>query len=161
LPVNDKESLLAAFATALAARHAVAEATAAPSLIQEHATLEHVMVAGNRLVTFDLEVAYARGSPRTLATREILACLGSLFKRLPTMEADRFLTCLAAAYADRSRLEFAAREYLSSPSPWRRLGHLLADARARSRGRTPTRRDLARRLQTAMDRWPQNSRGGA
>ncbi|MDI6775597.1 MAG: hypothetical protein QME60_09505, partial [Verrucomicrobiota bacterium] len=107
---------------------------------------DHVMVAGERLATFDLEVSFARGNVRALVAREIAGYLVSLFRRLPEPQAARFLAQFAAGYPDQARIEFVVREFSASPNTWRRSLHALDAWQARLRGTRVHRAEIARRL---------------
>lgn len=103
-------------------RHAVALARKEPRLVQEHATLAHVLVAGDRLTTFDLEVSYwNRRNIRVLIGREVLGCIRSLLRRVAAEEAGRFLAVLAATYRPREILESIHEEVFGNPNPLKRL----------------------------------------
>lgn len=146
----EQEEIFSRFLRSWAGRHTAAEDRQDRSLIQEHPTIDHILVADNRLVTFDLEVGFTRGDVRALVAREIAGVLVSLFRRLPEPRATHFLAQFVAGYPDRTRIEFVAREFLKSPSPWRRVLHGLAARRARARGVRMHRAEIARRLATAL-----------
>lgn len=131
-----KEARLRAFAAALSARHAAALAGREPALLQEHPGLEHVLVSGPRLVTFDLETAYT--SPAGVAdavSAEIAGTVRSLFKALPGAGARHCLGAFIQGYPDRARLERVAADLFENPSPARRLLHALDRRLLRKPGR--------------------------
>jgi hypothetical protein len=117
-------------------RHAAALVLSEPALLQEHPGLDHLLVSGIRLATFDLEVAYT--SRRRVAegiSAEIAGFVRSLFKSLPEQEARYYLQRLAEAYPNRSRLIRVHTDLFSNPSPVRRLFHALDRRLLRKPGR--------------------------
>ncbi len=79
LPEATRRDLLQRFARTLAQRHRLALERQESGLIQEHGSLDHVLVCGERLVSFDLENAYVRrGDLRPLVAKEVAECLRSL-----------------------------------------------------------------------------------
>jgi hypothetical protein len=65
--------LVARLASQQGVRHAAALERAEPLLLQEHASLKHVLVCGERLVTFDFEIGFARSLPVLGALAQELA----------------------------------------------------------------------------------------
>jgi hypothetical protein len=118
----DRDALLGRFAAQWGRRHAAAIAAADAELVQEHGSLRHVLAAGGRLVTIDLEQAFRpRRDVRPLVAKEIAATLRSHWKRVGEERFARDLRTLAASYPDAAVLRLAADEYLRSPSALRRL----------------------------------------
>jgi hypothetical protein len=153
VPPEEKDRAFERFVKAWEARHAAAEARRDPRLVQEHATLDHVMIGGSRVVTFDLEVSYTSPEDvRSLVAREIGGYVLSLFKKLPEPQAGHFLELLLTAYPAPSRLDATVTEFLDNPHPWRRFIHRLDFQRARARGQTMNKFEAARRLQSALKR---------
>jgi hypothetical protein len=150
-PDSAREDALRRFAPAWAARHALALERDEPRLLQEHATLDHVLVSGERLVTFDLEVAFRPGAHvPALIAREICGYLRSILRRLPAAPGIRAFEVLVAAYPQRDILDTAWREILANPRPAARLLHAIE---RRLAGRRPwPRHAVAARIRAAIAR---------
>ncbi|MFO7536023.1 MAG: hypothetical protein R6X19_10160 [Kiritimatiellia bacterium] len=149
---GDKEARLRAFAAALSARHTVAIAMREPALLQEHPGLEHVLVSGARLVTFDLETAFtSRAGVPNAVSAEIAGTVRSLYRRLPVAAARHYLGVLVSAYPDRARLEQVAVDLFENPSPARRALHALDRRLLRKPGRLD-KYAAARLLREALGR---------
>jgi hypothetical protein len=117
-------------------RHAAALVLSEPALLQEHPGLDHLLVSGIRLATFDLEVAYtSRGRVAEGISAEIAGFVRSLFKSLPEQNARHYLQLLAQAYPSRSRLIRVHTDLFTNPSPVRRLFHALDRRLLRKPGR--------------------------
>ncbi len=122
IPQADRDAALARFARGWAARHDRAERSGDARLLQEHGSFDHVLVAGERLATFDLEVAYRRGSRiGACVAGEVCGYIRSLFRRLDRAQAEHALRVLVRAYPDRGRLAGVYGELFASPSPGARL----------------------------------------
>lgn len=122
LPREQRDPLLRRFGASWAARHRLALKRDDPSLVQEHGTLAHVLVSGERMVTYDLEQAWRPGRPVLAAlAKELSGVLRSLARvtEPETLQGD--LAALVAGYGDRAQLAAIVGEVLQSPSPWRRL----------------------------------------
>ncbi|MBZ0253378.1 MAG: hypothetical protein K8I02_08570, partial [Candidatus Methylomirabilis sp.] len=63
VPWEQKLGWLRRLASDMARRHALALRLGEPLLVQEHGTVNHVPVSGERLIPFDFEVAYRAGYP--------------------------------------------------------------------------------------------------
>jgi len=117
LPAARREELLRRFAAACRRRHDQALSRGEPALIQEHGSVQHVIVSGSRLVSFDLENAFRpRRDLRPLLAKELASVLRSL-ARLgdePRFRAD--LAVFVAGYGDVERLREVARHYLAPSS---------------------------------------------
>jgi hypothetical protein len=122
----EKEALLERFAPEWRRRHALALERSEPRLLHEHGSFRHVWVAGERLITFDLEIAWQRRRLTAyLVGREIAAFLRSLGR---ASGPDRFETRLArlvAAYGDPRSLRESVRRVRRSRDPIRRLAFRL------------------------------------
>jgi tRNA A-37 threonylcarbamoyl transferase component Bud32 len=129
VPFAQKQDLLVRFGPLWGRRHDLALALREPRLIQVHPGFHHVLVAGERLVHFDFELAYT--NPRAIAglvQREIVGFL----RTLRTSAADgyeRLLAPLIDSYGARERIT-AAAEVLARGRPrgrrwvraqWKRL----------------------------------------
>lgn len=117
-----RDDLLRRFAAAWGTRHGLAVDRRETRLVQEHGTFAHVMVAGDRLVTIDLEQAFRpRRDVLPLVAKEIVAYLRSLAKRADPDVFRADVRAIVDGYPRREILAGAVREYLDSPSPLRRL----------------------------------------
>jgi len=115
-------------------RHSEAEAKQEPLLIQEHATVQHRFVEGDRLVAFDFESGYGPGHPLLDAMADEVS--GMLRSLLRFAGEDRFEAALGAyveGYADRGRLLRIA-ERGSSGGGLRRMLRRWADRKRRGEG---------------------------
>lgn len=131
-----RRTTLERFAADWGRRHAEALARTDASLLQEHGSVRHVIVAGPRLVTIDLEQAFLpRRDLRPLVAKEVASTLRSLWKRVGPERFDADLAAVVAGYPDPAILRAAADEYLAP-------------------------RTLARRILWAADRRMRASRGG-
>ena len=136
LSEQERVDLLTRFAAAWGRRHRLAIEQRDARLVQEHGTFLHVIMAPGRLVTIDLEQAYhPRRDVRPLVTREIVAYVRSLAKRVDEARLAADLRILVAAYPDRSLLEAAVREYVDSPRLVWRLDRRLRRDRGRALGK--------------------------
>ena len=112
-----RAALLARFAAAWGRRHRLAVDRNDPRLVQVHGTLMHVLVAGDRLVTIDLEQAYLAGQPvPPLLAREVLSYLRSLAKAGDGETFRRDLAVLVAAYPERAILRGVVEDLRRSRS---------------------------------------------
>lgn len=103
-----REALLRRFATELGRRQRRALELGEPLLIQENASLKHVLVSGERLIHFDFETAYRADFPLLdAAARELGGHLRGL-SRASGRHFDAALALFVDAYADRDLLRRAA-----------------------------------------------------
>jgi hypothetical protein len=131
-----RDSLLRRFAADWGRRHALALERADGRLLHGHGTMLHCLVAGDRLVTIDLEQAFHPRIPvPVLVAREIAAYLKSLAKRAPDEVFRRDLEVLVAAYPRRDVLEAAVAQYLDNPGLFWRLDRLVRRDRGRRSGK--------------------------
>jgi hypothetical protein len=138
LPRARRHELIGRFAADLAARHARALAEREPALVQEHAGVQHVLVApleggaaaavaalpvgALRFVSFDLENAFTSRAIEPLVHKEIAGCVRSLARcgRPDERRMREDVEAFVRGYADRSRLAAAAESYLRPASlTWR------------------------------------------
>ena len=156
---EQRDDLLHRFAAAWGRRHALALDTPDVRLIQEHGTFLHVIGAGDRLVTIDLEQAFTpRRDLMPLVAKEIVAYVRSLAKLTAHDVFRADIEAIVEAYPRREVLEAAVREYLDSPSPLRRaiwaLDRRLRDRRDRERGRTLGKYTALEVLQEVLESDP-------
>ena len=137
----EKEGMVARLARDQARRHRCALERNETLLVHEHAMARHVLVSGDRLVTFDLEHAYRPGFPLPVAVAfELSSTLRSL-QRLGTSHVETFVD----GYSEPKILEESCRLFRSSSLRWR----LYRRYEARHRGagsKTAAMERLAARL---------------
>lgn len=108
-----RADVLRRFAAAWGRRHAEALRTGDAGLVQEHGTIRHVLVAGDRLVWIDLEQAFlAREDVSPLLAKEVAGFLRSLWKRAGEERYRLDLAEIVPAYGDPTVLRAACDEYL-------------------------------------------------
>jgi hypothetical protein len=144
-----RAALLSAFGATWGRRHRLALARREPGLVQEHGTLDHVIVDGAagapRFVTFDHENAFVGEPVEAHVAREVGSVLPSLYRSQPraglrlTIEVTdaRFradLRALVAGYGDPAPLRAACERYLRPRSAAWRLVCRLDRARDERRG---------------------------
>ncbi|HEX5010428.1 MAG TPA: hypothetical protein VFY71_08495 [Planctomycetota bacterium] len=129
-----RAALLAAFGAAWGRRHRLALELREPALLQEHGTLQHVIVAGApdapHFVTFDHENAFARaGDMEAHVAKEVASVLPSLYRSQPRPDGQRLATevkdaqfredvkALVAGYGDAEPLRAACARYLQPRGP--------------------------------------------
>jgi tRNA A-37 threonylcarbamoyl transferase component Bud32 len=145
-----KEDLLRRFASQMDRRHALALERREPLLVHEDGAVKHVLVCGDRMVTFDFEGGYGpRFCLEEAMADEVSAALHSIAKATGDLFADA-LTVFAESYGNRERLRRIAGRAVSGMRV-RRLFKRFAD-RLR-RGRDSGKVALMRRLQTLLERW--------
>lgn len=134
VPLPERDATFVRFLESWAARQALAAERRDARLIQEHGSFEHVLRAGDRLVTFDLEVAFRRRRPVPAArVAEICGYLRSLFRLLPEPVARHFFDLAVARHPRREFLQEVPRLLLRNPAPVARLLHAF-DRRRRKPG---------------------------
>ena len=145
-----REALLARFAAACRARHDQALSRGEAGLIQEHGSVQHVIVSGSRLVSFDLENAYRpRRDLRPLLAKELASVLRSL-ARLGSEERFRAdLAAFVSGYGDVARLREAAGHYLQPSSLLWRLVWAVDRRRDERRDRAHGKYRVLRALRDA------------
>jgi len=129
LPPAARAALLSAFGAAWGRRHRLALQLREPALLQEHGTLQHVIVAGGpatpRFVTFDHENAFARaGDMEAHVAKEVASVLPSLYRSQPRPDGKRLETgvkdaqfredvkAVLAGYGEAELLRAACARYL-------------------------------------------------
>lgn len=151
VPEAMRDAALARFARGWAVRHERAERSGDARLLQEHGSFDHILVAGDRLVTFDLEASYRRGSRiGACIAGEVCGYVRSLFRRLDPAEAKRCLRVLVRAYPDPDRLAAVYRELFASPSPAARVINWI-DRRWLRKPGTMHKFAAAQALQSALE----------
>jgi hypothetical protein len=132
LPAEERADVLQRVGAAWSARHRLALERSDPGFIMEHASLAHVMVVGERLVTFDLEQAWRPGQPvLPLLAKELAASLRSLAKTVGEHDFERDLGDVVQGYGAPEQLGAIVREGLAPGSPMRRLVWAWTARRAR------------------------------
>jgi hypothetical protein len=132
----EREDLLRRFAAGWSRRHRLAVETGEAGFVQEHGTFQHVLVAGDRLVSIDLEQAFRRTrDTMPLVSKEIAAYLRSLWGGVDAETFRRDVESLVEGYESREFLAAAANEYLHNRSRIRRWMWALDRIRNARRGR--------------------------
>lgn len=99
-------------------------------LVMGHATAKHVLLHGDRQVSFDLESSYARSTPLLDAQSDELAgCLRSVLRAAPA-DREALGRAFVAGYGDRDRLARLAHHGLHGGGLRRRVAR-WSDARRR------------------------------
>jgi hypothetical protein len=164
-----RAALLAAFGAAWGRRHRLALSLREPALLQEHGTLQHVIVAGPpdapRFVTFDHENAFARASDvEAHVAKEVGSVLPSLYRSQPRTEGQRLATdlkdtqfcedlrALIAGYGDAAPLREACERYLRPRGAvWRSICRVDRGREERSGARAGKFRVLGMLADTLAD----------
>lgn len=103
-PFDDKVRYVERLGQELARRQRRALEISEPLLIQEHASVKHVIVDGERMVHFDLEGGYRPGFDITeAATQELSGILRSLARK-GECHLDAYLRALVTGYGDHTLL---------------------------------------------------------
>jgi hypothetical protein len=129
-----RAKLLADFAAAWGRRHRLAIERREPGLVQEHGTLEHVIVAGAagapRFVSFDHENAFRRSDVEAHVSKEIASVLTSLYRAQPRAAGERVATeakdarfredlrAVISGYGDPAPLWGTCERYLRPQGLW-------------------------------------------
>ena len=158
VPPERKEQVFVRFLSQWGERLGRAERERQPRLVQEHGTLEHVLVSADRLVTFDLEVSFTRAARvRDCIDAEICGYLRSLLKRQAPAVGARLLELLVRNYPHRHHLDSVYADLFRSPRPVSRLVHALDRRFLRKAGNVDKYRAAERldeALQARQDRSP-------
>ncbi len=135
-PWERRLGLLRRFAADLGRRQALAVERGDPRLCHEHATLNHVIVCGDRLVHFDLEGGFARGADVLDAVAlELAGYLRSLEKAVGP-RFDEALAAFADSHGHPELLQRAAERAVRGTSPSRLLRRLRDRRKRGARGKT-------------------------
>ncbi len=124
-PAAQRDQLLRRFGSDWRARHDLAVQRADPAFIQEHGSLAHVLVQGERFVTFDLEQGFrSRGSVLPVLAKEVADTLRTLMGRGDPASFLPDLASLVSGYGDRERLHsvidyYLRPQYLAHRLAWR------------------------------------------
>jgi len=132
---EERDRLLRRFADGWRRRHDTAVERGDPSFVQEHGSLAHVIVCGDRLVTFDLEQGFRpRGTVLPVLAKEVADTLRTLMGRGDPERFEDDLRSLVAGYGDDARLRTVVDHYLRPTGP-RALLRALDRRRERRLGR--------------------------
>lgn len=134
--VATKLDWIAAYAAETGRRHRHAIAAGETLLIHEHPGPQHVLVAGKRLVTFDLENAFAPRFPVLEAAAQEAAGFLYALDRLMGADADMFLTSYVRAYGQGSLLPRLAHHIVSGRGWYRRIKRFSDRRRRHGKGKT-------------------------
>ena len=119
---SERDQLLRRFAADWKRRHDLALSQSEPAFIQEHGTLAHVFVTGDRLVTFDLEQGYRSSGPVFPAlAKEVADTLRTLMSRGDQTFFHQDLCSLVSGYGDDKRLEAVTDYYLHNKNSLRAM----------------------------------------
>lgn len=147
----ERDVLLRRFATDWKRRHDIALERADPAFIQEHGSLAHVLVAGDRLVTFDLEQGYrSRGTVMPVLAKEVANTLRTLMGRGDKAAFEADLHSLVEGYGDNERLTAVVAYYLRNPNPARALLWRLDRWRERRLDRRASKYEAVEALQAVL-----------
>lgn len=130
-----RRDLLARFADAWQQRHAAALQRDDPRLLQEHGTLEHVIVSGDRFITFDHEQAFRPGAAvLPVVAKEFASKLRSLLKGCGPEAFDELLDALVTGYGNDELLRRMIDHFSHNASPFWRLVYRIDRQREFKRG---------------------------
>jgi hypothetical protein len=150
-PAAERDRLLRRFAADWKHRHDIALERSDPAFIQEHGSLAHVLVAGDRLVTFDLEQGYrSRGAILPVLAKEVANTLRTLMGRGDQAAFQQDLRSLVVGYDDTPRLTAVADYYLRNPNPLRALVWILDRWRERRLGRRASKYEALEALESVL-----------
>lgn len=155
--LDERRKLMAGYARSWHARHAAALDQDDPRLLQEHGTLEHVIVCAERFVTIDHEQAFRAGT-RTLplVAKEFASALRSLLKGTGPETFEDLLGALISGYDDEELLQSILAQFINHPSPlWRavrRIDRIREQRRGADRGKFAALDRLASRLRQRSPR---------
>ena len=136
MDLEKKLSLMHRLGEALSRRHRVAHDLADVLLVQDHATLDHVFVSGDRLITYDFEGGFLPGFPILEAlAQEMAVCLRSLSKRSGE-HFERLLRVLVEGYGDTTLLHDIAHWGVHNRSCYRRVRRWYDQRRRPERSKT-------------------------
>lgn len=156
-PLDDKRAMWRRFVAEWERRHRLAIERCEPRLVHENGTLDHVMITGDELLYFDLEMAYrsrSRRRVRAFVAEEILSFLRSLGRCVSPGERDALLADTVACYGDRELLELAVRIGCRHPNPLRRIADHIDPLLKAPDKRPHARLYAARRLEGALRSRP-------
>ena len=115
---SQKRAWVARLAVDSARRHRSALDRSEPLLVHEHAMSRHVLVAHDRLVTFDFEHAYQPRYPVAVALAfELASALRSLW--VGERFEEPYVGVFVEAYAEPEILATSCRHFLSEAPSWR------------------------------------------
>jgi hypothetical protein len=118
----ERDQLLRRFAADWKRRHDLALSQSEPAFIQEHGSLAHVFVTGDRLVTFDLEQGYRSSGPVFPAlAKEVADTLRTLMSRGDQTSFHQDLSSLVAGYGNEERLADVTDYYLHNKNSLRAM----------------------------------------
>ena len=121
VPETEKLALLEKFSSTWGRRQKSALELMEPRLLHEHGSFRHVFASGDRLFTFDFEIAWVRRSfTPYLLVREVGAFLRSLGRASWPGKFDPRLRAVVRAYPYPDLLRTTVRRALRSPNPLRR-----------------------------------------
>jgi tRNA A-37 threonylcarbamoyl transferase component Bud32 len=115
---DQKEAWVARLAVDTSRRHRCALDRNEPLLVHEHAMSRHILVARERLVTFDFEHAYQPGFPVAVALAlELASAVRSLW--VGERFEEPYVRVFVDAYSEREILAQSCRQFGSPSLGWR------------------------------------------
>jgi hypothetical protein len=151
LPRDERDELLGRFARDWGHRLGLALDGGRSDLVQNHATIQHVLVTPDRLVSIDLERHQRSRNLLPLIAREVGNVLKSLAKRAKPEDVLRAdLTVIVRSFPRRQLLEDVVREAFRSRSPFRRVGWAFDRLRTRLRRKPHTRYTALAALESVL-----------
>ena len=145
---NDRLTLLRHFANDLGRRNALALEHDDPRLCHEHATVNHVIVCGERLVHFDLEGGFAPGAHTLDALGLELAGYLRSLARCAHERFDETLATFIEAHGHPDLLRAAAHHAVDARTPSRLLRRHRDRRKRGTHGKTWVMGRLARALRS-------------
>jgi len=134
--LEKKLSLMHRLGEALSRRHRLAHDLSDVLLVQDHATLDHVFVSGDRLITYDFEGGFLPDFPIMEAlAQEVAVYLRSLSKRSGE-HFDRMLRVLLEGYGETTLLHGIAQWGVHNRSYYRRVRRWYDQRRRPERSKT-------------------------
>ncbi|MHC5212684.1 MAG: BUD32 family EKC/KEOPS complex subunit [Planctomycetota bacterium] len=135
-PPEQRHDLVTRYALSLHHRLALALKRQEAGLVHEHGGALHVIVSGERLVTFDLENGFRpRADVRPLVYKELAACLRSLARGRDAAAFEADLATFVGAWPERELLAATVQHYLHPVRALDRLVWGLDRRRSERRGR--------------------------
>jgi hypothetical protein len=119
--IEEKRSIARRLAAATAPRHQLALELGEPLLAHEHASTKHVLIHGERLVTFDFEGAFLASVPAIEALAQELAQYARSLAKYGGEGADELLRAFAEGYGDTALLEELAAWGVHGGGLYRRI----------------------------------------
>jgi len=144
--MDNKCEWLCKYAQETCRRHEAAIDMNQMLLLQEHPKPNHVFVAKDKLITFDLEYAYADSYPPLLAASQETATFLYEVKRCTASESTELFQSYIQGYANQGLLADLATEFLTGKHVRQRLKRGSDEYRRKGKGKTAVMRQLAQQI---------------